>query len=396
MKILLGKKLKLVIFGLLLIVAIGFLASQPSSSRYENKGLLLNGKSVDAQVLGNITKKDSDGDGLKDWEEDLWGTDPRKKDTDGDGTDDGEEVDTGRNPNIAGPDDEYQNDVFVKQTNTDFSNKELTETDKFAQNFFQNYISLRDSSGQLSENDKINLINASVGDIAGTYISAQNYTLSDLNISQDTDSVSARNYGNALGEIILKHSFETEDELTIFNRSVTKNDVKEIEKLDPIINGYKNILKDSLAVSVPQDATNEHIVFIQSIASVTESIENMRVIYSDPIRAIAGIGGYEQGVELLKNAFGEMRSYFIKKEIIFDRNDKGYVMTILVKEKNNKYNSCGNIYCSASFIFYKYTESTCCCACCRNCGAKSYSKYYNIKKYNHNCCKNKFFSGKRI
>jgi len=50
-------------------------------------------------------KKDSDNDGLKDWEEALWKTDPQNPDTDGDGTPDGKEVAEGRNPAIPGPDD---------------------------------------------------------------------------------------------------------------------------------------------------------------------------------------------------------------------------------------------------------------------------------------------------
>ncbi len=50
-------------------------------------------------------RKDSDNDGLKDWEEALWKTDPQNQDSDGDGTPDGKEVAEGRNPAVPGPDD---------------------------------------------------------------------------------------------------------------------------------------------------------------------------------------------------------------------------------------------------------------------------------------------------
>jgi hypothetical protein len=49
--------------------------------------------------------KDSDNDGLRDWEEELFHTDPRNPDTDGDGYLDGEEVDSGYNPLIKSPGD---------------------------------------------------------------------------------------------------------------------------------------------------------------------------------------------------------------------------------------------------------------------------------------------------
>ncbi|MCR4311641.1 MAG: hypothetical protein NUV54_03715, partial [Candidatus Taylorbacteria bacterium] len=52
-----------------------------------------------------LLAKDSDSDGLKDWEEQLWKTDPLNPDTDGDGTPDGAEIKSGRNPLVAGPND---------------------------------------------------------------------------------------------------------------------------------------------------------------------------------------------------------------------------------------------------------------------------------------------------
>ncbi len=49
--------------------------------------------------------KDSDNDGLRDWEEELYKTDPNNPDTDGDGYLDGEEVDSGHNPLVKAPGD---------------------------------------------------------------------------------------------------------------------------------------------------------------------------------------------------------------------------------------------------------------------------------------------------
>src|SRR5690606_29956249 len=51
---------------------------------------------------------DTDGDGLRDWEESLWGTDLNEPDTDRDGMGDGEEVESGRDPLIPGPNDQAE------------------------------------------------------------------------------------------------------------------------------------------------------------------------------------------------------------------------------------------------------------------------------------------------
>jgi hypothetical protein len=49
--------------------------------------------------------KDTDNDGLKDWEENLYKTDPLNPDTDADGYLDGEEINSGHNPLLKSPGD---------------------------------------------------------------------------------------------------------------------------------------------------------------------------------------------------------------------------------------------------------------------------------------------------
>ncbi len=49
--------------------------------------------------------KDSDNDGLKDWEEELYKTNPNNPDTDADGYLDGEEINSGHNPLVKAPGD---------------------------------------------------------------------------------------------------------------------------------------------------------------------------------------------------------------------------------------------------------------------------------------------------
>lgn len=69
-------------------------------------------------VENKYQETDADADGLMDWEETLWGTDPKNPDTDGDKTKDGEEVAIGRNPLKKGPTDKMPSGSGVKSTNT--------------------------------------------------------------------------------------------------------------------------------------------------------------------------------------------------------------------------------------------------------------------------------------
>ena len=221
MKILLGKKLRLVIFGLLLIAILGFLVSQPNNTKYDTS--MLTTESTSALHLTSVSKlinKDSDKDGLKDWEEGLWSTDLNNPDTDGDGTNDGDEVDDNRNPNLPGPDDEL-NQGFVlqkKENNNENFEEDLTATDLFSQNLFGEYLSLRGSGQHISDTAKSSLVTSVIEDTLDTEINKQ-YKISDLNIVEDNSAVALKKYGNDFISITQLYSQDlTEDEVDVFER----------------------------------------------------------------------------------------------------------------------------------------------------------------------------------
>lgn len=68
-----------------------------------NQGSLQQAQTGGQQVVDPTA--DSDGDGLNNADEAIWGTDPKNPDTDGDGFKDGEEVTNNHNPTIAAPND---------------------------------------------------------------------------------------------------------------------------------------------------------------------------------------------------------------------------------------------------------------------------------------------------
>ncbi len=330
MKFLSREKFRPMIFGLLIIVGLGFLASQPNRANYENKSILSVenlSKKIQTSAINQITNKDSDNDGLKDWEEGLWGTDSNNPDTDGDNTSDGDEIDGNRNPLVAGPDDDIVSTVKKENTFTDTDEyNELTTTEKFARGVFGSYLSKRVSGAPLSDKEKNDLIYSAEQNIFNLITQAKQYTVSDLLISGDISETSSKNYGNMFGEVIIRYPFKTGNVLEIFNSSIETDNLEEIKKIDFIIDNYKNILKDILTIPVPNDVVEEHLIVVQNIASITVSIENMRVIYSDPMRAIIGLGKYKQDVLSLTEALQDIQLYFIKKGIVFDKNEKGFVL----------------------------------------------------------------------
>jgi hypothetical protein len=82
----------------LLILAIGLVVNKRSEQEPVVAPQNLSKQTTEISTTTSMTDRDSDVDGLPDWEEHLYGSDPLKFDSDGDGTPDGQEVKEGRNP----------------------------------------------------------------------------------------------------------------------------------------------------------------------------------------------------------------------------------------------------------------------------------------------------------
>ncbi|MCX6730212.1 MAG: hypothetical protein NT058_01815 [Candidatus Portnoybacteria bacterium] len=87
-----------IIFAIGLILFIGAYSKKDAFSEFTLWGA--KETTIESQT------KDSDSDGLKDWEENLYKTDPLNSDTDDDGYLDGEEINSGHNPLIKSPGDQ--------------------------------------------------------------------------------------------------------------------------------------------------------------------------------------------------------------------------------------------------------------------------------------------------
>src|SRR3989338_5773509 len=136
-----NKKILFLLVFILLIFAGWFYFSD-----YKNKQIQYiaeQEKSPLAVVLEQTSQldADSDADGLKDWEELLWKTDPNKEDTDGDGINDNEEITLNRNPLKAGPNDKIsEKEDLVAQEKAVSDSNQNTLTAAYARKFLTEYL----------------------------------------------------------------------------------------------------------------------------------------------------------------------------------------------------------------------------------------------------------------
>lgn len=288
----------------------------------ENKPILEKGKNFVSEMFKN-DQSDSDNDGLKDWEETLWKTDPNNLDTDGDGSADGEETAQNRNPLKSGPDDKMANFKIVASVSAE-ENNELTKTDILARDFFANFLALRESgnineesAGQLTESFLANINQQQTED---------RYKISDLKIINEEEKNSVKDYGNNLAEIIKKYyGLREENELTIINRALETQDETELQKLNAVINFYEDASSELIKIKVPKSIAYEHLITANSAWNIAQALKLTKIFFIDTVQGLIGLKQYQSESERANNSLENISGYFIKKEVYFQGNEEGYI-----------------------------------------------------------------------
>ena len=175
-----------------------------------------------------------------------------------------------------------------------------TLTEQFALEFFEQY--MRGEQYGAFGTSPEELVEES-GTVLARQAQDQPITRSQVTVSQDTNVDSLARYGEQVAVIIATHSrTDTEQELTIVDRAIRLNDKSELEKLDPIITVYENILADTLVLTTPQTYVSEHLVLVNAYQAVLNDIKSMRNSFDDPMRALLRIQRYQDDVTGLNNA----------------------------------------------------------------------------------------------
>ena len=284
--------------------------------------MLSSSETASEKTFNELANKDSDNDGLKDWEEALWKTDPHNPDTDGDGTPDGQEVKEGRNPVIPGPNDSLA-DHPLQPKNTGPSQSTLSETDQFARSVFSKYMTLKQGGVPMDSNNQAGLVQ-NILQNQNIDVNANIYSKKDFQLSTDSE-LSIKQYSNEMAHILMTYSIGSKDPAMIAQDSMQHSNPDEIKGLDPLIKSYSDILAYSLKVKVPPSATNVQIALLNSLSDMISTIKGMRMVYTDPLLALKGFGHYSNALPLFAQTLEDLKNFVVQQKIQFLPSDAGYV-----------------------------------------------------------------------
>ena len=226
-------------------------------------------------VIGDIIQKDSNNNGIADWEEYLWGLDPKKN------GESNKEFITAKKETLS-----QSGSVLTNDSRTSATNAALSEQ------FFALIVSL-EQSGQLDEQSI-----QSISDALGKTVEAKPindiYTSNDLKIIQDSDEANI-NYFKAFSSLVTK--YENEDigsELTLISQGLGNNDPQALYAAKTVGEAYKSFGKELMQIPVPGVLSTAHVKLANDYEKTGESIESLTQILSDPIVGMSAIINYKK------------------------------------------------------------------------------------------------------
>lgn len=285
-----SRKARFVLAVLLLLIVLLItliLFSKRSEPPFENT--VNNSRPTRTTELARLNQ-DSDGDGLKDWEEQIYGTDPNKADTDGDKTPDGEEIKLDRDPLKPGPKDQLPKPLAEKTETSTAQENNLTK--KFIDKFGERFIlpRLNDPSVSL-DNEKLS--RGVLKDLPANISYANYFSSKDILVVNDNDPEAFKKYGEGFNSII-SGSFKNleKSELMIFSEALQVEDLSQLSILDVYLSAYQMALTKLKNLPVPAGLADLHLAYLNATKRQQIAVEKMRQAEKDIIKSAYGAQEY--------------------------------------------------------------------------------------------------------
>ncbi len=280
------------------------LAASVSNSTYNASSDSLSVGSVESDV-------DTDEDGLKDWQESLWGTDKKEKDSDKDGTNDGAEIEKGRDPSIKGPDDSLETTRGISASSvTSFSESVSVDPNNLSQavsrDLFAKFMSLQ-SSGNLNDETQADLVGSVINDIDPGSIPPR-YSIADVKVVTTNDAT-LRAYGNDIAGAILE----------------LQNKVGANIDNEAALSAYVVTLSKIRDTKVPGTLGLTHLQLLNNFNAMHQMFIFLANFEKDPIKSLVAMKSIQtstkDGAELLTTIASEFKN----NGILFDKTEAGYI-----------------------------------------------------------------------
>jgi hypothetical protein len=245
-------------------------------------------------TIGDVVQKDSNGNGIPDWEEKLWGLDPTKLYTNG-----------------------VPNETIIRQklkaAGVAPSGAEpTTSTDRLARDLFALSITL--GQNDAVDTSAVQSVADELGSQIALDISASSYSSRDIK-TVPTTHASLEAYRNALNATLKKYGPD-DPNIAVFVQAVADGDYSNLDALDAASKQYASVAADLRKLAVPVGVASYHLDIMNGFAGMAKSFVYLKDVETDGLSALSGLAVYRNFNALFLNAEDGLSDYFSQYGIL--------------------------------------------------------------------------------
>lgn len=275
------------------------------------------------ELLRAYAALDTDGDGLFDWQESLYGADPKNQNSLDPSMTDREAVDSGK-----------VEPKFKSETPTqeDYSGEDVpgieaapgTLTDRFARVLFENYLSGNGAGSIPTEDDLVAFVDASVDDLLATNKATTHFGSKDI-VKGPKGAEGLRTYAIEAEKAFSENTtYFEKSEILYFSDYIIRGDTVALSHVRTIAESYGKIAYAFVHTPVPEEAVAAHVRMANAMARMSDVIGDMGQVDTDPMLGLVGLNSYDEAVAELSFSFRDMYAIFANQGIVLTTGDAGH------------------------------------------------------------------------
>lgn len=248
-------------------------------------------------TVSDIISKDTNLNGIPDWEESLWGLNPTV-----DGQKNKEYIENKRKTMSPTGDSEAAGAEPENETST------------LAREFFSSFMALK-QEGTLNTNAVDNIsssIAMKVGDtdLPDTYLSNQIKVV-------DSNKKNLLKYQSDLEKLFNKYkTANLGNELAIMGDAMQNDEPGDTAELATIANTYRTLAKEMSKIPTPKNVAKDHLGLVNSYEKTGTAVEKMSDVLENPIVATTGTIMYARYIKEIEGIVESIKTTFIDNGIL--------------------------------------------------------------------------------
>lgn len=279
------------VFGVLLLCTLVVLVA---TSFFKTRKVFNANETAGSKTLGEVVTKDSNKNGIADWEESLWGLDPNA-----DGQKNKSQI-VERRASAGLPTLEE-----AEQT------VDVTETARFTRELLTTILALQ-QSGELTSDALVRISESMGQDLEERREVANSYSITDLSIVE-TNSTSARASFRQDIEMIVA-TYEASDignEFELIGVELAKEEGEpSLASILPIADTYAELAKELIATPTPSAAAYDVLMLANASDRLARALRKISAFPTDSLLGIIGIDEYLQEQNSFDRAVENLAVYF--------------------------------------------------------------------------------------